>query len=107
MVLILRDGREGAPHERIRNMALTRIEKTRALKWFAKKNVGRGCPVCGKASFKVENDAAIFRVPPDQNRMMHFILIGCLKCGHLMMFNVAISKKNVIDDEDEEESEED
>lgn len=87
-------------------MALTRSQKKRALEWFAKKNSGRGCPVCGKASFKVESDASIFGVPADPLNMLHVIMIGCLTCGNLMMFNANICKQKVLDDEDEEESEE-
>lgn len=79
-------------------MALTNAQKQRALKWFAAKNAGKGCPVCGASTFKAERDAGLEDVPPAPT-LIHVILIGCLDCGHLMMFNSSICEQ---EDEDEE-----
>lgn len=80
-------------------MSLTNNEKARALKWFASKNGERGCPVCGDSSWKVETDAAL----RGAKRLgdIHVIVIGCLNCGHLLLFNTNIAILEPDDEKDE------
>lgn len=74
-------------------MSLTPQQLQRAMQWFqAMAGKTFKCPICKARSWKVERDAGLQNVvggKPSQ-RSIRVVVVGCMGCGHLLLFNASI-----------------
>ena len=87
-------------------MSLTPEQQAHAMRWFLAKMGNRKCPVCRKSSWKVETDAALQRVADqaiDPTRSVSVVVVGCLHCGHFLLFSGSILYQDIPEGDDEAE----
>ena len=76
-------------------------QRQNALDWVAKKNEGRGCPVCGKSVWKVQFDGGVYNV--ERGTHAHVIPVICRSCGLFLLFGIDIAHNPIDRDFDEED----